>query len=74
MVLDESMSSWRPKTIKFGGLPNITYKARKPKPLGTMFKNGVKATRGGGQEVENQQGQSQVSALLQDTRSEQKYN
>ena len=38
------MSAWRPKTSKFGGLPNITYEQRKPKPLGTMFKNGVEAT------------------------------
>ena len=46
MVLDESMSAWRPKTSQFGGLPNLTYEARKPKPLGTMFKNGVEATTG----------------------------
>lgn len=46
LVLDESMSAWRPKTSKFGGLPNITYEQRKPKPLGTMLKNGVEATTG----------------------------
>lgn len=46
LVLDESMSAWRPKTSKFGGLPNITYEARKPKPLGTMLNNGVEATTG----------------------------
>ena len=46
MVLDESMSAWRPKTSQYGGQPNLTYGARKPKPLGTMFKNGVEATTG----------------------------
>ena len=44
--MDESMSAWRPKTSQFGGLPNLTYEPRKPKPLGTMFKNGVEATTG----------------------------
>ena len=39
IILDESMSGWRPKTTKFGGLPNYTYEPRKPVPLGTMFKN-----------------------------------
>ena len=29
-----------------GGLPNITYQPRKPKPLGTLFKNGVEAMTG----------------------------
>jgi hypothetical protein len=29
-----------------GGLPNVTYEPRKPKPVGTMFKNGVKGTTG----------------------------
>ena len=46
LLLDESMSTWRPKTSKSGGLPNITFEPRKPKPLGTMFKNGVEATTG----------------------------
>ena len=46
LVLDESMSGWRPKTTKTGGLPNITYEPQKPKPLGTMFKNGVEAVTG----------------------------
>lgn len=46
MLLDESMSAWRPKTTKFGGLPNLMLEPRKPKPLGTMFKNGVEATTG----------------------------
>ena len=41
LLMDESMSAWRPKTTKTGGLPNITFEPRKPKPLGTMLKNGV---------------------------------
>ena len=36
--LDESMSAWRPRTSKNGGLPNISYIIRKPEPLGTEFK------------------------------------
>ncbi len=40
------MSAWRLKTTKTGGLPNITFEPRKPKPLGTMLKNGVEATAG----------------------------
>ena len=44
MLLDESMLAWQPKTTKFGRLPNLTLEPMKP--LGTMFKNGVKATTG----------------------------
>ena len=36
--LDESMSAWRPRTSKNGGLPNISFIKRKPEPLGTEFK------------------------------------
>jgi hypothetical protein len=46
MLLDESMSGWRPKTTKLGGLPNYTYEPRKPVPLGTMFRNGVECITG----------------------------
>ena len=45
-MLDESMSGWRPKTSKLGGLPNYTYEPRKPVPLGTMFRNGAECTTG----------------------------
>ena len=45
-MLDESMSGWRPKTSKLGGLPNYTYEARKPVPLGTMFRNSVECVSG----------------------------
>ena len=46
LMLDESMSGWRPKTSKLGGLPNYTYEARKPVPLGTMFRNAVECVSG----------------------------
>ena len=46
LVLDESMSTWRPKKTKTGGLPNITYEPQKPKPLRKMFKNEVEAVTG----------------------------
>ena len=37
-VLDESMSAWRPRKDKTGGLPNISFIKRKPEPLGSEFK------------------------------------
>ena len=40
------MSGWRPKTSKLGGLPNYTYEARKPVPLGTMLRNSVECVSG----------------------------
>jgi Transposase IS4 len=46
LMIDESMSAWRPKTSKRGGLPNITYEPRKPVPLGTQFRNGVECYSG----------------------------
>ena len=46
LMMDESMSGWRPKTTKFGGLPNYTYEPRKPTPLGTMFRNSVECISG----------------------------
>jgi hypothetical protein len=46
LMLDESMSGWRPKTSKTGGLPNISFEPRKPVPLGTMFRNGVECFTG----------------------------
>lgn len=38
-ILDESMSAWKPRTTPYGELPNISYIARKPKPIGTEFKD-----------------------------------
>lgn len=46
LIMNESMSAWQPKKSKTGGLPNITFEPQKPKPLGTMFKNGVEAITG----------------------------
>jgi hypothetical protein len=46
VMLDESMSGWRPKTSKLGGLPNISFEPRKPVPLGTMFRNGADCMSG----------------------------
>jgi hypothetical protein len=34
LVVDESMSAWRPRTTATGGLPNISFIVRKPEPLG----------------------------------------
>ena len=45
-MFDESMSTWRPKTSKTGGPPNITHEARKPVPLGTMICNAVECVTG----------------------------
>lgn len=38
-VGDESMSAFKPRKSKLGGLPNISFIKRKPKPLGTEFKS-----------------------------------
>ena len=38
LVLDELMSAYRPRKDKLGGLPNISFIMRKPKPLGTEIK------------------------------------
>ena len=46
LMLDESMSGWRPKTSKRGGLPHISHEPRKPIPLGTMIRNAVECTTG----------------------------
>jgi hypothetical protein len=37
-VLDESMSAYRPRTSKTGGLPHLSFILRKPEPLGTELK------------------------------------
>jgi hypothetical protein len=34
--LDETMSAWRPRKTALGGLPNISFIARKPEPLGKI--------------------------------------
>ena len=55
-VLDETMSAWRPRTSKNGGLPNINYIIRKPEPLGTEFKTVCCPVSGVMTRVEIQQG------------------
>ena len=45
-MFDKSMSGWRPKTSKRGGLPHISHEPRKPVPLGTMIRNAVECTTG----------------------------
>lgn len=39
IVGDESMSSWKPQSSAYGGLPNISFVIRKPRPLGTELKD-----------------------------------
>ena len=36
LSLDETMCSWRPRKTALGGLPNISFIARKPEPLGKV--------------------------------------
>ena len=38
LTMDELMAAFRPRTTKCGGLPNLSFIMRKPKPLGTEFK------------------------------------
>jgi hypothetical protein len=45
-IMDESMIGWRPKTSKFGGLPNYTWEPRKPVPLGTMLRDTAEGVTG----------------------------
>ena len=45
-TLDEIMSSFRPRKDKLGGLPNISFIYRKPKPIGTEFKAVCDASTG----------------------------
>ena len=59
-VVDESMSAWAPKTTARGGLPNISYIARKPKPLGTEFKVIADATTGCFVGIEVQRGKDSM--------------
>ena len=46
LVIDESMSAWKPKTTKTCGLPNLSCIPRKPRPIGTEFKNTADAETG----------------------------
>jgi hypothetical protein len=40
------MVRWVPETTKTDDLPTLTYKTRKPVPLGAMFHNGFDVTTG----------------------------
>ena len=46
LILDESMSGWRPKNSKSGGLPNISFEPRKPVTLGTMLRDATECATG----------------------------
>ena len=46
LVLDETMSGFRPKTSPCGGYPNITYEPRKPCEISTMIRNAIECMTG----------------------------
>ena len=62
-VLDESMSAWRPRTTKQGGLPHISYVPRKPEPLGTEFKTAADPATGIMLALEIQEGKPAMDAM-----------
>ena len=62
-VLDESMSAWRPRTSKCGGLPHISYVIRKPEPLGIEFKAAADPATGIMLALEIQEGKEAMDAL-----------
>jgi len=61
-VLDETMSAWRPRTTKGGGLPHISYVIRKPEPLGTEFKTAADPATGIMLALEIQEGKTAMDA------------
>jgi hypothetical protein len=61
LTIDESMSAWQPQTSKYGGLPNISFVKRKPKPLGTEFKNVCDGCHGVMLFLEVQEGKDRMS-------------
>ena len=62
-VLDESMSAWRPRISKCGGLPHISYVIRKPEPLGTEFKAAADPATGIMLALEIQEGKQAMDAM-----------
>ena len=46
LMMDESMSEWRPRTSKLGSLTNCAFKLRKPTPLGEMLRTFVDCQSG----------------------------
>ena len=61
LVVNESMSAWVPKSTARGGLPNITYVSRKPKPLGTKVKVIAEAMTGCFISIEIQHGKKDTA-------------
>ena len=61
LCLDESMSAWRPRQDKYGGLPHISFIKRKPKPLGTEFKSVADAESGIMLHLEIQRGKGEMN-------------
>jgi hypothetical protein len=61
-VLDESMSTWRPRTTKQGGLSHSSYVIRKPEPLGTEFKTAADPATGIMLALEIQEGKADMDA------------
>jgi Transposase IS4 len=59
-VQDESMSAWKPRKDKNGGLPNISFIKRKPKPLGTEFKSVACGKTGIMLQLEIQRGKNEM--------------
>jgi len=61
--VDESMIAWRPRTTVTGGLPNLSFVARKPEPLGTEFKNSACPILGVIRHLEIQRGKEGMKNL-----------
>jgi hypothetical protein len=62
-LIDESMSAWRPRTTRLGGLPNISHIPRKPEPLGTEFKSIADPSTGCMLGLEIQRGKEGMESL-----------
>ena len=60
---NDPLTSFCRRTTKTGGLPNLSYVARKPKPLGTEFKNVVDGMSGVMMWLEIQEGKERMRAL-----------
>jgi hypothetical protein len=56
IVLNESMSPWKPRQSKTGNLPHMSFIMRKPKPLGTEFKSVARGLSGVLLHLETQRG------------------
>jgi len=59
-VFDESMSPFKPRTTKEGGLPNISFIQRKPEPIGVEYK----VSRNLSMEQPNHHSHSEVSLRM----------